>query len=143
MSQFNYKMGFIKEFKEFAMRGNVIDLAVGVIVGASFGKIVTALVDDMIMPPIGYILGGIDFANKKIVLQSADEARKIPEVAIKYGSFINTVIQFVIIAFCVFLLIKFINTLQRKMGEETVKTELSKDQKLLTEIRDLLKKSNS
>ncbi len=143
MNQFNYKMGFIKEFKEFAMRGNVIDLAVGVIVGASFGKIVTALVDDVIMPPIGYILGGIDFANKKIVLQAADEARKIPEVAIKYGSFINTVIQFVIIAFCVFLLIKFINTLQRKMGEETVKTELSKDQKLLTEIRDLLKKSNS
>lgn len=136
-------MGFIKEFKEFAMRGNVIDLAVGVIVGASFGKIVTALVDDVIMPPIGYILGGIDFANKKIVLQAADEARKIPEVAIKYGSFINTVIQFVIIAFCVFLLIKFINTLQRKMGEGTVKTELSKDQKLLTEIRDLLKKSNS
>jgi large conductance mechanosensitive channel len=136
-------MGFIKEFKEFAMRGNVIDLAVGVIVGASFGKIVTALVDDVIMPPIGYILGGIDFANKKIVLQAAIEAKKIPEIAIKYGSFINTVIQFVIIAFCVFLLIKFINTLQRKMGEETAKTELSKDQKLLTEIRDLLKKSNS
>ncbi|MEY3678621.1 MAG: Large-conductance mechanosensitive channel [Bacteroidota bacterium] len=133
-------MGFIKEFKEFAMRGNVIDLAVGVIVGASFGKIVTALVDDVIMPPIGYILGGIDFANKKIVLQAANELKKIPEVAIKYGSFINTVIQFVIIAFCVFLLIKFINTLQRKMGEETGKTELSKDQKLLTEIRDLLKK---
>lgn len=133
-------MGFIKEFKEFAMRGNVIDLAVGVIVGASFGKIVTALVDDVIMPPIGYILGGIDFANKKIVLQAANELKKIPEVAIKYGSFINTVIQFVIIAFGVFLLIKFINTLQRKMGEETGKTELSKDQKLLTEIRDLLKK---
>lgn len=133
-------MGFIKEFKEFAMRGNVIDLAVGVIVGASFGKIVTALVDDVIMPPIGYILGGIDFANKKIVLQAANELKKIPEVAIKYGSFINTVIQFLIIAFCVFLLIKFINTLQRKMGEETTKTELSKDQKLLTEIRDLLKK---
>ena len=136
-------MGIIKEFKEFAMRGNVIDLAVGVIVGASFGKIVTALVDDVIMPPIGYIMGGIDFANKKIVLQAANEAQKVPEVAIKYGSFINTVIQFVIIAFCVFLLIKFINTLQRKMGEQAVKTELSKDQKLLTEIRDLLKKSNS
>ncbi|MFM6976002.1 MAG: large-conductance mechanosensitive channel protein MscL [Sphingobacteriaceae bacterium] len=133
-------MGYLKEFKEFAMRGNVIDLAVGVIIGASFGKIVTALVDDVIMPPIGYLLGGIDFANKKIILKPADEANKMAEVAIKYGSFINTVIQFLIIAFCVFLLIKFINTLQRKMGETDTKVELTKEEKLLTEIRDLLKK---
>ena len=76
-------MGFVKEFKEFAMRGNVIDLAVGVIIGASFGKIVTALVDDILMPPIGYITGGIDFANKKIVLKQADELHKVSEVAIK------------------------------------------------------------
>ena len=136
-------MGYLKEFKEFAMRGNVIDLAVGVIIGASFGKIVTALVDDVIMPPIGFLLGGIDFANKKIVLKPADEAHKIAEVAIKYGSFINTVIQFLIIAFCVFLLIKFINTLQRKMGESGTKVELTKEEKLLTEIRDLLKKQNT
>jgi large conductance mechanosensitive channel len=95
-------MGFVKEFKEFAMRGNVIDLAVGVIIGASFGKIVTALVDDVLMPPIGYITGGIDFANKKIVLKPADELHKVSEVAIKYGSFINTVIQFLVVAFCVF-----------------------------------------
>ena len=133
-------MGFIKEFKEFAMRGNVIDLAVGVIIGAAFGKIVTALVDDVIMPPIGYLMGGIDFANKKIVLQPADEVNKVAEVAIKYGSFVNTVIQFLIIAFCVFLLIKFINALQRKMGEEAPKAALTKEEKLLTEIRDLLKK---
>jgi large conductance mechanosensitive channel len=136
-------MGFIKEFKEFAMRGNVIDLAVGVIVGASFGKIVNSLVDDVIMPPIGYLLGGIDFANKKIVLQAADESSKISEVAIKYGSFVNSVIQFTIIAFCVFLLIKFINTLQRKLGESGEKAPLTKEEKLLTEIRDLLKKQKN
>jgi len=133
-------MGFIKEFKEFAMRGNVIDLAVGVIIGASFGKIVTALVDDVLMPPIGYITGGIDFANKKIVLKPADELHKVSEVAIKYGSFINTVIQFLVVAFCVFLLVKFINALQRKEDELMRKDGLSKDQKLLTEIRDLLKR---
>lgn len=136
-------MGFIKEFKEFAVRGNVIDLAVGVIIGASFGKIVTALVDDVIMPPIGYLLGGIDFANKKIVLKAADEAHKVTEVSIKYGNFINTVIQFLIIAFCVFLLIKFINTLKRRMGESENKATLSKEETLLTEIRDLLKKQKS
>lgn len=125
------------------MRGNVIDLAVGVIVGASFGKIVNSLVDDVIMPPIGYLLGGIDFANKKIVLQAANESRKLSEVAIKYGSFVNSVIQFTIIAFCVFLLIKFINTLQRKLGESDEKAPLSKEEKLLTEIRDLLKKQKN
>jgi len=125
------------------MRGNVIDLAVGVIVGASFGKIVNSLVDDVIMPPIGYLLGGIDFANKKIVLQAANESSKISEVAIKYGSFVNSVIQFTIIAFCVFLLIKFINTLQRKLGESGEKAPLTKEEKLLTEIRDLLKKQKN
>ncbi|MEY3437045.1 MAG: Large-conductance mechanosensitive channel [Bacteroidota bacterium] len=125
------------------MRGNVIDLAVGVIVGASFGKIVNSLVDDVIMPPIGYLLGGIDFANKKIVLQVANESSKISEVAIKYGSFVNSVIQFTIIAFCVFLLIKFINTLQRKLGESGEKAPLTKEEKLLTEIRDLLKKQKN
>ncbi len=125
------------------MRGNVIDLAVGVIVGASFGKIVNSLVDDVIMPPIGYLLGGIDFANKTIVLKAANETRKLYEVAIKYGSFVNSVIQFTIIAFCVFLLIKFINTLQRKLGESDEKAPLSKEEKLLTEIRDLLKKQKN
>jgi large conductance mechanosensitive channel len=89
------------------------------------------------------LMGGIDFANKKIVLQAANEAQKVAEVAIKYGSFVNTVIQFLIIAFCVFLLIKFINTLQRKIGEEAPKATLTKEEKLLTEIRDLLKKQNS
>ncbi|MFM6953841.1 MAG: large conductance mechanosensitive channel protein MscL, partial [Sphingobacteriaceae bacterium] len=108
-----------------------------------FGKIVTALVDDVLMPPIGYLTGGIDFANKKIVLKPADELHKVSEVAIKYGNFINTVIQFLVVAFCVFLLVKFINALQRKEDALLGKDGLSKDQKLLTEIRDLLKKQKA
>jgi large conductance mechanosensitive channel len=95
-------MAIVKEFKEFAMRGNVVDLAVGVIIGAAFGKIVTSLVADVIMPPIGYITGGVDFAEKKIVLKEADPAHKILENAIHYGNFINAIIQFLIIAFCIF-----------------------------------------
>ena len=130
-------MGFIKEFKEFAMRGNVIDLAVGVIIGASFGKIVTSIVDDIIMPPIGYLTGGIDFANKKIVIQPADEIHKVAEIAVKYGNFINTTIQFLIVALCVFTLIKIVNSLKRK--GENVPAEPSKQELLLTEIRDLLR----
>ena len=132
-------MVIIKEFKEFAIRGNVIDLAVGVIIGASFGRIVTSLVDDIIMPPLGYILGGVDFADKKIVLKPADVANKVSEVSIKYGNFINVLIQFIIVAFCVFLIIKFLNSLKRK--EETVEVTVvpGKEEVLLAEIRDILK----
>lgn len=98
---------FFNEFKTFAMRGNVMDMAVGIIIGAAFGKIVTSLVEDVIMPPIGWVLGNVDFSN--LVLKLNDD------VAIKYGAFLNTVISFIIVAFAVFILIKTINTLQAKM----------------------------
>lgn len=129
-----------KEFKEFAMRGSVIDLAVGVIIGGGFGKIVTSLVDDIIMPPIGFITGGIDFSDMKLVITQADEAAGVSEVAVNYGNFINILIQFVIIAFCIFLLIKGINSLRReeKKAEEAPAAP-STEERLLTEIRDILK----
>lgn len=107
---------FFNEFKKFAMRGNVMDMAVGIIIGAAFGKIVSSLVEDVIMPPIGWILGNVDFSDLKLVLvQKSAEAE---EVAIKYGAFINTVISFIIVAFAVFILIKAVNTLQAKMVKE-------------------------
>lgn len=134
-------MAFIKEFKEFAMRGNVIDLAVGVVIGAAFGKIVTSLVADVIMPPIGYITGGVDFAEKKIVLRPADPAHKVLENAIHYGNFINAIIQFLIIAFCIFLVVKAINSLKRKEEPApAAEPTPTKEEILLTEIRDLLAK---
>jgi len=133
-------MGFMKEFKEFAMRGSVVDLAVGVVIGGAFGKIVTSLVDDVIMPPIGYLTGGIDFAELKYVIVPADEANEVAEVAIMYGNFINVIIQFIIIAFCIFVVIKGINSLKRKEEEApAAPPEPSKEEVLLTEIRDLLK----
>jgi len=136
-------MSMIKEFKEFAMRGNVIDLAVGVVIGGAFGKIVTSLVDQIIMPPIGLLTGGIDFAQMKWVLKPADNtdpAHKIAEVAIGYGSFINTLIQFLIIAFAIFLVVKAINRITRR--EEAAPAPPPADVVLLTEIRDLLKAQN-
>ncbi|MFA7688149.1 MAG: large-conductance mechanosensitive channel protein MscL [Moheibacter sp.] len=130
----------LKEFKEFAMRGSVIDLAVGVIIGGAFGKIVTSLVDDIIMPPIGYITGGIDFSEMRIILTEANEAAGISEVAINYGNFINIMIQFLIIAFCIFLMIKAINSLRRKeKATEETPAAPSTEERLLTEIRDLLR----
>jgi len=133
-------MGFMKEFKEFAMRGSVVDLAVGVVIGGAFGKIVTSLVNDVIMPPIGYLTGGIDFAELKYVIEPADEANEIAEVAILYGNFINVIIEFLIIAFCIFLVIKGINSLKRKEEEApAAPPEPPKEEVLLTEIRDLLK----
>ncbi|EEI91840.1 large-conductance mechanosensitive channel protein MscL [Sphingobacterium spiritivorum] len=133
-------MGFIKEFKEFAMRGSVVDLAVGVVIGGAFGKIVTSLVDDIIMPPIGFITGGIDFSDMKYVLTAGDEANKIKEVAINYGNFINIVIQFLIVAFCIFLVIKGLNSLKRKDEPAPAAAPApTKEETLLTEIRDILK----
>ena len=133
-------MGFIKEFKEFAMRGSVLDLAVGVVIGGAFGKIVTSLVDDLIMPPIGFLTGGVDFTNLKYVITEANAAAGVEEVAVKYGNFINVVIQFLIIAFCIFIVIKGINSLKKK---EEVAPEValapSKEEVLLSEIRDILK----
>ena len=133
-------MSMLKEFKEFAMRGNVIDLAVGVVIGGAFGKIVTSLVDQIIMPPIGMLTGGIDFNDLKWVLKPADASdpkHKIAEVAIQYGAFINTLIQFLIIAFAIFLVVKAINKLSHK--QEAAPAAPPADVVLLTEIRDLLK----
>jgi large conductance mechanosensitive channel len=104
----------IKEFKEFAMRGNVVDLAVGIIIGAAFGKIITSLVNDIIMPPIGLLLGGVDFKNLKVVLKEATmDVPPLPAVTLNYGQFINTVINFLIVAFSIFIVVKLINTLKK------------------------------
>ncbi|MGN2248950.1 large-conductance mechanosensitive channel protein MscL [Frateuria sp. GZRe14] len=130
-------MGMLTEFKEFAMRGNVIDLAVGVVIGAAFGKVVTSLVDQIIMPPIGLATGGVDFSNLKWVLKPADPANKMAEVAIQYGAFINTVITFLIIALAIFLMVKAINRVSRK--PEPAPAAPPADVVLLTEIRDLLR----
>ena len=132
-------MGMMKEFKEFAVKGNVIDMAVGIIIGAAFGKIVSSFVADVIMPPIGLIVGGVDFTNLAVTLRaaSADTAA----VVIGYGKFVQTVVDFAIVAFAIFLAIKAINTLKRK-EEEAPKAppEPSKEEVLLGEIRDLLAK---
>lgn len=129
-------MSFFTEFKTFAMRGNVIDLAVGVVIGAAFGKIVASLVEQVVMPPIGYVIGGVDFSEYKWVLvpPGADGAG---EVAILYGAFFNTLIQFAIVAFAIFLVIKLMNRMIRK--EEAAPAPPAADVVLLTEIRDLLK----
>lgn len=134
-------MGLFQEFKEFAVKGNVIDLAVGIIIGAAFNGIVKALVDGVIMPPIGLALGGIDFSELKWVLVPEDPATEaIEEVAIQYGAFVNTVIQFLIVAFVVFLLVKGINNLRRKEAENPAPPAApTPTEALLTEIRDELK----
>src|SRR5579859_1621403 len=135
-------MAIVKEFKEFAMRGNVVDLAVGVIIGAAFGKIVTSLVNDIIMPPIGYLTGGIDFKNLKIIIKEGDPAKKIADVSINYGNFINTLIEFLIIAFCIFMIVKAINSLKKPepVPEPAPEPGPTKEEVLLTQIRDLLAK---
>jgi large conductance mechanosensitive channel len=133
-------MSFFSEFKAFAMRGNVIDLAVGVVIGAAFSKIVTSLVDQMIMPPIGMLIGGVDFSAYKWVLQAAGPDGK-GEVAIQFGAFLNTMIQFAIVAFAIFLVVKVMNRLIRK--EEAAPAPPPADVALLTEIRDLLKAQNT
>ena len=133
-------MGMVAEFRQFIARGNVVDLAVGVIIGGAFGKIVTGLVDQVVMPPIGVITGGIDFSELKIVLKAADAVKKTPAVAISYGAFLNSVIQFFIVALVVFLLVKGVNSLKRKEAEEpSAPAAPTPTEALLTEIRDLLK----
>jgi large conductance mechanosensitive channel len=131
-----------KEFRDFAVRGNVIDMAVGIIIGAAFGTIVKSLVSDVIMPPIGILLGNVDFADFFITLSGQSQptleaAKKAGAVTLNYGAFINTVISFVIVAFCVFLLVKQMNRLKKK--EEEKPTAPPKQEVLLEEIRDLLK----
>lgn len=141
---------FLNEFKEFAMRGNVVDMAVGVIIGAAFGKIVTSLVNDIIMPAVGMLTGGVNFTDYKWVIQKGvTEGTEIvtPEVAITWGAFVQTIFDFIIIAFCIFVAIKAINRLKRQPEPEPeaapAPAEPSDEVKLLTEIRDLLCKENT
>jgi large conductance mechanosensitive channel len=132
-------MSIVKEFKTFATRGNVVDLAVGIIIGAAFGKIVTSFVGDVLMPPIGMLLGGVDFSSFAITLKQA--TAEAPAVAIHYGVFLNTIIDFVIVAFAIFLMIKGLNAMQKKAEEAPAAPPApSKQEVLLAEIRDLLKK---
>jgi len=126
----------MKEFKEFAMRGSVVDLAVGIIIGAAFGRIVSSLVNDVLMPPIGMLIGGVDFSNLALTLK--DAVPPSPAVVIKYGVFLNTIIDFVIVAFAIFLLIRAINSFKKK--EAAAPVAPPRQEVLLTEIRDLLKK---
>lgn len=134
-------MSFIKEFREFAMRGNVVDMAVGIIIGAAFGKIVSSLVADVIMPPLGLLIGGIDFKQFTVVLREASGSA--PAVLLNYGVFLQTVFDFVIVAFAIFIAIKMLNKLRREQAEAPAEPEAPPvEQQLLTEIRDLLKEQN-
>jgi large conductance mechanosensitive channel len=141
-------MSIAKEFREFAMKGSVVDLAVGVIIGVAFGKVVTSVVNDIIMPPIGKVMGGVNFADLFLnldpsklakdgsVIKSLAQAREAGAAVIAYGSFFNTVIDFTIVAFCIFLIVKAMNRLKNKPAQPP---EPTKEEKLLTEIRDALK----
>ena len=143
-------MGMLKEFKEFAVKGNMLDMAVGIIIGAGFGKIISSLVNDVLMPPLGLLLGRVDFTQLKAVLQKGSDAvmdgatiiqPAVKQVSINYGTFIQTVIDFIIVAFCIFLVIKAMNNLKKK--EEAAPAAPAappEDIVLLKEIRDLLKK---
>ncbi len=133
-------MEMLKEFKAFAMRGNVIDLAVAVVIGGAFGKVVTSVVNDIIMPPIGMLLGGVDFSELKVIMKEATE--DVEAVAINYGAFINTIIDFLIVALAIFMVIKAINATKRKhpAPPPPAPPMPTKEETLLTEIRDLLAK---
>ncbi len=131
-------MKIIDEFKTFAMRGNVLDMAVGIIIGAAFGKIISSFVGDVLMPPIGLLLGNVDFTSLSLILKPAIE--KIPAVAINYGKFIQTVIDFIIIAFSIFMMVKAVNSLKKKQEETHAEVpEPTAEEKLLIEISDILK----
>ena len=134
-------MSVVKEFRDFIAKGNVVDLAVGVIIGASFGKIVTSLVEQVVMPPIGLLLGQVDFSDLKWVLKPADAVAKTEEVAILYGAFVNTIIQFLIVAAAVFVMVKLVNSLRRQEAEapEAAPAAPTPTEALLVEIRDALK----
>ncbi len=144
-------MGLIKEFKAFAVKGNVMDMAVGIIIGGAFGKIVSSFVSDIVMPPIGILLGGVDFKDLKWIMTDAKAAvmegetvvsAAVTEVSLNYGAFVNTVIDFIIIAFAIFLMIKAMNAAKKKEAEAPAPVEPPKpsnEEVLLTEIRDLLK----
>lgn len=143
-------MGFIKEFKDFAMRGNLIDFAIGVVVGGAFGKVTSAFVDGIVMPLIGKIVGGQDFSDLKFKIQDGSKAvmdaygnittKEVPEVYIRYGEFITTIIDFIAVALAMFIVVKTMNRLKAAEENDTPPPPLSKEETLLTEIRDLLKK---
>ncbi|MFP1726893.1 large-conductance mechanosensitive channel protein MscL [Lonsdalea quercina] len=134
-------MSFLKGFREFAMRGNVVDLAVGVIIGAAFGKIVTSLVSDIIMPPLGLLIGGIDFKQFHLVLREAHD--NIPAVVMNYGVFIQNIFDFIIVALAIFVAINLMNKMRRKEEEKpAAPPKPSAEETLLTEIRDLLKEQS-
>ncbi len=131
-------MGMLQEFKEFAVKGNAVDMAVGIIVGAAFGKIISSLVADVVMPPIGVLIGGVDFTKLAFTLKEA--AGDAPAVTLNYGNFIQALVDFTIIAFVIFMAVKLINSLKKKEAPApTAAPEPSKEELLLTEIRDLLK----
>ncbi len=136
-------MGIVKDFKAFAVRGNVLDLAVGVIIGGAFGKIVSSAVSDLIMPLVGLLVGGVNFTDIKVKLrlEEIDAAGKMlkPAVTLNVGNFIQNVVDFTIIAFCVFLVVRVMMSIQKKIEAQAVPIEPSKSEKLLEEIRDLLK----
>jgi large conductance mechanosensitive channel len=132
-------MSFVKEFREFAVKGNVVDMAVGIIIGAAFGKIVTSFVGDVITPPLGYLIGGVDFTNLAVTLPAIQEGKEA--VTVRYGAFLQTMFDFVIVAFAIFLAVKMINRLKRKeeVAPSTPPPPPSRQEVLLEEIRDLLK----
>ncbi len=129
-------MSVLKEFRDFVARGNVVDLAVAVVIGGAFGKIVTSFVNDVIMPPIGVLTGGVDFSALKWVLKPANAAAKAAEVSINYGTFINTIIQFLIIAAAIFLIVRMLNSMKKPEAAPAPAGPTTED--LLTQIRDLL-----
>jgi large conductance mechanosensitive channel len=132
-------MKILNEFKAFAMKGNMVDMAVGIIIGAAFGKIVSSLVNDIIMPPIGLLLGGVNFTDLKLVMKAATET--VPAVTWNYGNFVQVVIDFLIVAWAIFMLVKAMNAAKKKEeAAPAAPPAPTKDQALLTEIRDLLKK---
>jgi len=137
-------MGMVSEFKEFALRGNVVDLAVGVVIGAAFGKIVASLVNDIIMPIIGNLVGGVNFNQLSYELQAASvdaAGAEVAAVLVKYGAFIQTIVDFTIVAFAIFMAVKVMNSLKRKRVEEPAAPAApSEEVQLLTEIRDALKR---
>jgi large conductance mechanosensitive channel len=134
-------MSILKEFKEFAVKGNAVDMAVGIIIGASFGKIISSLVADVIMPPIGVLVGGVDFTKLAVILK--EKVGDVPAVTLNYGNFIQSVVDFTIIAFAIFLVVKLINNLKKQEAAPPVAPpEPTKEELLLTEIRDLLKAKN-
>ena len=131
-------MGMLKEFKEFALKGNVVDMAVGIVIGGAFGKIVSSLVNDVIMPPIGLLLGNVNFSDLAWTLQ--EKIGEKAAISIRYGAFLQTVIDFVLIAFAIFMVIKGMNEMKRKQEEAPAPAKPPKQEVLLEEIRDLLKK---